>query len=387
MKILLASDTFTPDVNGAARFTERLGAALHQRGHDVHAVAPSPTGRNYTEVYDGIVVHRVESKSYPFAKDFRVCMPWAAKKQLTRVFEDFAPDVVHAQNHYVIGRYACTLAAEHGAGLVATNHFMPENLVQHARIPQFLRNLVSRLAYKDVARVFRRAAVLTAPTPRAAELFSRMTGVTAIVPVSNGIDPAPYEAAAAAARQAPPNPVPVILFAGRLDVEKRVNELIAAVAALPDDVAYRVDIIGNGSHKQMWTKQATDLGLVPDKVRFLGFVPEADLIAAYGSCDIFCIPGIAELQSLVTLEAMAASKPIVGANAMALPHLIHPGENGWLYEPGDVAELTMRLQNLLTDPEARVAMGTRSHQIVTTSHTWNATLETFEGFYERARVT
>lgn len=387
MKILLASDTFTPNVNGAARFTERLGAALHDRGHEVHAVVPSATGGNYTEIYDGIVVHRVASKSYPFAKDFRVCPPWAAKKQLARVFEEFEPDVVHAQNHYVIGRYACSMAGEYGAGLVATNHFMPENLLQHARIPRVLRKLVSRLAYADVARVFRRAAILTAPTPRAVELFTQMTGVTTILPVSNGIDPAPYEKAAAAARQAPPNPVPVVLFAGRLDVEKRVDELIAAVAALPATVGFRVDIIGNGSHKGIWTKQATDLGLVPDKVRFLGFVPESELIAAYGSCDIFCIPGVAELQSLVTLEAMAAGKPIVGANAMALPHLIHPGENGWLYEPGNIAELTMRLQQLLTDPDARAGMGARSHEIVTQSHSWEATLATYEAFYERARRT
>lgn len=387
MKILIASDTFTPDVNGAARFAERLGAALHTRGHEVHAVVPSATGANYTEVYNGIVVHRIESKSYPFAKDFRVCMPWAAKKQIERVLDEFRPDVVHAQNHYVVGRYACALAGRYGAGLVATNHFMPENLVQHARVPQALRNLVSRLAYEDVARVFRRATILTAPTPRAVELFTAQTGVTRIIPVSNGIDPTPYEAAAARAGASPPNPVPVILFAGRLDVEKRVDELIAAVAALPADVPYRVDIIGDGSHKQIWTKQATALGLVPDNVRFLGFVPEAELIAAYGACDIFCIPGVAELQSLVTLEAMAAGKPIVGANAMALPHLIHPGENGWLYEPGDVAELTMRLQNLLTDPDARRAMGARSHEIVTTQHTWDATLDTFERFYEQARVS
>lgn len=384
MKILLASDTFAPDVNGAARFTERLGAALVERGHDVHAVAPSPTGSAYTEVFNGVVVHRVASKEYPFAKGFFVCMPWTANKALKEVFATFRPDVVHVQNHYVIGRYACKIAHRRGVGLIATNHFMPENLVEHALIPQFLRDLVCKIAYKDVGHVFRAAEILTAPTPRAVELYSRMTHATNMVAVSNGIDPAPYEAAA---RAATPNETPVILFAGRLDQEKRVNELIAAVAKLPANVAYRVDIIGNGSHRETWTEQATTLGLVPDKVRFLGFVDEDELIAAYGNCDIFCIPGVAELQSLVTLEAMAASKPVVGANAMALPHLIHPGENGWLYEPGDVDELMARLQDLLKDPAKRNRFGERSHDIVTTEHSWKATLRAFERFYDRARRT
>ncbi len=378
MKILLASDTFAPDVNGAARFTERLGAALAERGHDVHAVAPSPTGRAYTEVFNGIVVHRIASREYPFAKGFRICMPWTTRAAMERLFDQLQPDVVHAQNHYVIGRYACATARKKNVGLVATNHFMPENLVEHAKIPNSLRNLVRTLAYKDVGRVFRSATVLTAPTPRAVELYSSMTGATNMVAVSNGIDPAPYEAAARAATH---NEVPIILFAGRLDQEKRVNELIDAVAGLPDSVPYRVDIIGNGSHKEAWTAQAQALGLIPEKVRFLGFVDESELIAAYGQCDIFCIPGVAELQSLVTLEAMAASKPIVGANAMALPHLIHPGENGWLYEPGDVEDLRGRLMDLLTDPAKRIRFGERSHEIVTSHHSWDVTVSAFERFY------
>lgn len=205
-----------------------------------------------------------------------------------------------------------------------------------------------------------------------------MTGATNMVAVSNGIDPGPYEAAA---RAAGPNERPVILFAGRLDQEKRVNELIDAVAGFPRDVLYRLDVIGNGSHKAVWMQQAAELGLVPGRVRFLGFVDESELIQAYGQCDIFCIPGVAELQSLVTLEAMAASTPIVGANAMALPHLIHPGENGWLYEPGDVADLRARLLDLLVDPGKRIRFGERSHEIVTSQHSWDTTVTAFERHY------
>ena len=51
------------------------------------------------------------------------------------------------------------------------------------------------------------------------------------------------------------------------------------------------------------------------------------------------MPSIAELQSIATMEAMASALPIVAANAMALPHLVHDGENGYLFEPGNIDDL------------------------------------------------
>ena len=51
---------------------------------------------------------------------------------------------------------------------------------------------------------------------------------------------------------------------------------------------------------------------------------------------VFAMPSIAELQSIATMEAMASGLPVVAANAMALPHLVHDGENGYLFEPGDI---------------------------------------------------
>jgi glycosyltransferase involved in cell wall biosynthesis len=94
------------------------------------------------------------------------------------------------------------------------------------------------------------------------------------------------------------------------------------------------------------------------------------------------MPSIAELQSLATLEAMAASTPVIAADAMALPHLVRPGRNGWLYQPGAVAELTTRLAMLLGDPAMRRRMGAVSREIVA-EHAIEATLDRFEGIYRQ----
>ncbi|WP_308259353.1 glycosyltransferase [Pseudonocardia sp. H11422] len=380
LRIMLGADTYPPDVNGAARFAERLATGLAGRGHDVHVVAPSPDGPVRRHRLGGVTVHRVRSHRYPWHENFRVCLPWQAGPATAAVLDEVAPDVVHVQAHFVVGRGLAAAASASGRPLVATNHFMPENLFGHARVPTVLQQAAARWAWRDLARVYGRASVVTAPTPRAVQLLAESAGLTDALPLSCGIDTARY---ASAATPAAGTDVPTVLFVGRLDTEKRVDELLRAFAALPAGLAARLEIVGDGSRRADWTALAADLGLDSQRVRFHGFVSEDDLLAAYGRCAVFCMPGVAELQSLVTLEAMAAGKPVVAADAMALPHLVRPGRNGWLYPPGDVAALTTRLGGLLADAPLRRRMGAASREIVG-EHAIGTTLDAFEAVYRRA---
>ncbi len=381
MKIMLGSDTYPPDVNGAARFTERLATGLAACGHEVQVVCPSYLGPAGREEINGVIIHRVVSHRYPLHDRFRVCLPWQAMPATAALVRTLAPDIVHVQAHFVVGRGLAVAADQAGVPLVATNHFMPENLVEHARVPKTLQRAASRLAWRDVAQVFGRAEVLTAPTPRAVELLERSTGLTEVQAISCGIDIASYAAATAAAPVPAPDQAPMILYVGRLDSEKRVNELLHAVALLPADLRCEVEIVGDGSCRTRWMALATTLG-IGDHVRFRGFVSETELLEAYGRCDIFCMPGVAELQSLVTLEAMAAGKPVLAADAMALPHLVCPGRNGWLYSPGQPAELSVYLARLLRHPALRRQMGAASAEMVA-EHGLDRTLDAFEGIYDR----
>lgn len=374
LRIMIGADTYPPDVNGAARFAQRLAGGLAGRGHEVHVLAPSALGpASGATGGDGVTVHRVASHRYPLHPDFRVCLPWQAGPATARLVHDVGPDVVHVQAHFVVGRGAALAAARTGVPLVATNHFMPENLFGHARVPAALRRMAARWAWRDLARVFGRADAVTAPTQRAVDLLVDAAGLADAEPISCGIDADRYAGGTEA-------DVPTVLFVGRLDEEKRVDELIRAVAALP---GVRLEVVGDGSRRAAWTALADALGLA-GRVRFHGFVDEDELVAAYQRCSVFAMPGVAELQSLATLEAMSAGKPVVAADAMALPHLVRPGRNGWLFAPGDVAGLTAALGSLLADPAARRRMGVASREIVA-GHTLEATLDRFEDVY--ARVT
>lgn len=145
----------------------------------------------------------------------------------------------------------------------------------------------------------------------------------------------------------------------------------------------RLQIVGTGTQDLRLQALAATLG-ISGRVTFAGRVADAELAAAFRGSDLFCMPGTAELQSLATLEAMPAGKPVVAANAMALPHLVHDGQNGYLYEPGDAQSLTSRLAALLTQPALRRQMGCAS-KTISQQHAVDHTLDAFENHYTELR--
>jgi glycosyltransferase involved in cell wall biosynthesis len=171
-----------------------------------------------------------------------------------------------------------------------------------------------------------------------------------------------------------------VLFVGRLDPEKHVHELLRAVALLPKSI--HAEIVGEGSCRADLEALADHLGIT-DRVRFLGFVSDDELRSAYERCSVFCMPGVAELQSLATMEAMAAGKPVVAANAVALPHLVRPGDNGWLFESGDIAGLAKALGAVLVSPETVTRMGAGSRRIIA-AHDLGTSLDAFDTIYRNA---
>ncbi|MBE8520652.1 glycosyltransferase [Amycolatopsis sp. H6(2020)] len=372
LRIAITADTYPPDVNGAANFAARLASGLAARGHDVHVLCPAPGNETFTETAAGVTVHRLGSVRTPFHPTFRICPPWRTAKAVPALLAGIDPDVVHTQAHFLVGRSAVRAATAAGVPVVATNHFMPENLLGYGPLPRWTHRPLTRLAWRDLVRIFGRATVCTTPTPRAAQLLEHHGLHRPVLAISCGIDRAHY-----AGPPDEPAEAPAVLFVGRLDAEKNVHELLEAAVALPTDV--RVELVGDGSERARLEALAARLGLA-DRVTFHGFVPDADLVRAYRRCAVFCMPGTAELQSLVTMEAMAAGKPVVAADAMALPHLVRPGRNGWLYPPGDVAELAARLTAVLTDTPARTAMGQASLDLIA-AHDLDSTLDTFEGVY------
>ena len=382
LTVLIAADTYPPHVNGAAQFGYRLARGMTARGHDVHVLACRPgKGKSYSELSAEATVHRLRSHSVPTHEYFRITFPWEIKKEISLLFDRVQPDVVHIQSHYMIGEHVLYEAVKRGIRIVATNHFMPENLNPFLPFPQWFKNIIGRISWKDMGKVMGQADVVTTPTPLAAKAMHQHAFLRKVLPLSNGIDAAAYELKAGETLER--HATPTVLFVGRLAEEKHVDVLIDAIAKAPADLDIHLEIVGGGEVRQGLEAQVNRLGL-QDRVKFLGLATDAELRKAYLQADVFCMPGTAELQSLVTLEAMSASTPVLLADAMALPHLVHDGENGYLFTPNDSDDLSAKLVRLFTLPEDQLAaMGKTSREMVE-NHSLERTLQAFEDLYRGA---
>ena len=379
LTILIACDTYPPHLNGAAQFGYRLARGMHGRGHNVHVLAPNDIDGGSRSDLDGEwPVHRLRSHGVPTHEYWRICLPWEIKKEISLLFDRAQPDVVHIQCHYMVGEYTLYEARKRGIRVIATNHFMPENLDPFLPFPKWVKRIIAKNSWKDMGKVMGQAAVVTTPTPLAAEAMYRHAFLHDVMPLSNGIDASVYEPRPGEVIQ--PHPGPTVLFVGRLAEEKHVDVLIDAVAKTPAELGVRAEIVGGGEVKPALQAQVQRLGL-GDRVVFRGLVSDEELREAYLRADLFCQPGTAELQSLVTLEAMSASKPVLLADAMALPHLVEKGRNGYLFTPGDSDELAGRITEILElSPQDRQDMGRFSRDMVD-RHSLEATLATFEDLY------
>lgn len=379
LRVVIPCDTFAPDINGAARFAERLAGGLVRRGHEVHIIAPAFDSSEGPRIehHDGVnmIVHRLRSHRVPQHRTLRWPEPWGMTKKIFEVLKEVEPHAVHIQSHLMVGRFALRAARKLNLRTLATNHVMPENLMRYSLLPKFLHKFAMRVIWADAGRILRKMDALTTPTKRAAELLEEAAGVTDVLAISCGIDASRF------ANQTPTqNANPVALFLGRLDDEKKIDVFLRAVAQLTDFPNLRVELVGDGGERERLQKLAESLKIA-SRVSFLGHVTDDELPGIYERATVFVMPSIAELQSIATMEAMASGRPVIAADAMALPHLVHDGDNGYLFPPGDVEALAERLRRVLAADQKELSRLSENSLHLIQSHDIQRTLGIFEDLY------
>lgn len=377
LTILIGADTFPPDVNGAAKFAERLAVGLLGRQHRVVIVAPSPDERFglRIEQHDGvdIEVYRLRSWkwfNHPWA---RFALPWEVRRDTRAILDEVKPDVVHIQSHINVGWGLVREAHDKGIRVIATNHFMPENAAQFLPLPQFGVDWLTRTLWKVAMKTYAMVDEATTPTRKAAEYLERAVKRTGVHAISCGLDISNYHPVLGKRKD------PYAMFLGRVEQEKRIEELLYALKRFPEG-KLRAVIAGSGDDQGRLEKIARENGLA-DRVEFRGHVDDATLRTLLSEAAVFVMPSIAELQSIATLEAMASGLPVVAANAMALPHLVHDGENGYLYEPRDITGLAHAIARILDGTDSEYRAYQRESLAIVADHDISTTLDRFEQIY------
>lgn len=155
----------------------------------------------------------------------------------------------------------------------------------------------------------------------------------------------------------------VILYVGRLIDEKGIPELLEAFTQLSGNKQVTLVIVGDGSQATEYQSYCQQNQL--HNVVFTGFKPQNALPQYYGIADIFVFPTRSDTWGLVLNEAMAASLPIVCADAAgAADDLVVNEKNGYLVPVGDVEKLSEALQILVDDEGLREKMSLHSQEII-----------------------
>lgn len=142
---------------------------------------------------------------------------------------------------------------------------------------------------------------------------------------------------------------PYLLYLGRHDPYKNLARLIQAFAQLPAGAADLKLWIGGGGNRRFTPAlqaQVEALGLGP-RVRFLGYVPEADLPRLINQALALVFPSLWEGFGLPVLEAMACGTPVITSNLAALPEVA--GDAALLIDPYQVGELAAAMAAVWQD--------------------------------------
>ncbi len=185
----------------------------------------------------------------------------------------------------------------------------------------------------------------------------------------------------------PPSECDGILCVASLIPEKGVDLLIRAFAAL-SDCSCVLKICGDGRMRMELEALTIELG-VANRVQFLGLRNDVHQLLTYSAIAVH--PAIwGEAFGLTIVEAMAASRPVVGFRVGAVSELIVDGITGITLEPGNVQELTLAMSRLIADPSLRDQLGISGRKRVEEMFSMNSWVETHarcirESFTENRR--
>jgi glycosyltransferase involved in cell wall biosynthesis len=267
---------------------------------------------------------------------------------------------------------------------VGTNHFMPENLAAYIPLISRIKPLYNWILWHWMRFTFDHLDAVAVPSRIAAHILEMNSVRPPVCTISCGANTGIF------------HPIPhvdrvewrkkygidvdkkIFFFVGRVDREKRLDVLLQA-AVLLNRADFQIVIAGNGAHLKFLKKMTRKLGLT-DRVLFTGFVPDEDLPSVFNSIDVFVMPSEAELLSIATIQAMACGRPVMAAQAVALPELVTNQENGLLFQPGGAGDAARSMTFFLNHPECLPAMGANS-LTRSQSHALDHIVRQYEQFY------
>jgi len=367
-RILILSWEYPPKtVGGLARHVHDLSVALAEAGHYVHVITCPVAGHGVYTLDKGVHVHRIHpgrltaDKFMDWVEQLNNGMVELADK-LMEIYDQF--DLIHAHD-WLVGAAALTISQRCKLPLAATIH-----ATEHGR-NRGLHTDLQRHIHKLEGELARQAGLIIGCSNymgrEIAALFEQPAEKIRVIPngvnpdnINNGLESGTIDSLGRK----------VIVFLGRLVVEKGVHVLISALPSIMKAVGpVTLQVAGKGPYQQELEEIAYNIG-VAGHVKFLGFVDDPGRNRLLHGATVAVFPSLYEPFGIVALEAMAAGVPVVASDTGGLSDVIEHGADGYLSPPGDIHMLAHYVSEIISNPELARHFVKRARRNIMVKFSW-----------------
>jgi glycosyltransferase involved in cell wall biosynthesis len=268
-RILIVSDAWKPQVNGVVRTIAHTIRELEKMGHTVEVVGPD------------------RFRTFPLPSYPEIRIAWWPKPGVIKAIDAFKPDAIHIATEGPLGKAARSICLKRNYAFTTAYHTQfPEYVHARARIPL-------SWTYGILRRFHAASKAVMVATPSLDETLAAR-GFKNLVRWSRGVD---VDLFRPQSKDIYSFPRPILLYAGRVAIEKNIEAFLAL-----DTPGTKV-VIGRGPALDSLKTAYPD-------AKFLGFLDNGKLAAHFAGADCFVFPSRTDTFGLVLLEALASGVPV-----------------------------------------------------------------------------
>lgn len=154
-----------------------------------------------------------------------------------------------------------------------------------------------------------------------------------------------------------------LLYVGEISPQKGIYSLIEIADRFHD--AAEIHIAGGGMEKLSLQNR----NLINEKMVYHGYLLQEELFKLYSECDLFVFPTLGDGFGFVVIEAMAAGLPVICSGNSVGSDAVHDGENGFVFQAGNICDLEKRIEFFLNNRDKVEYMGKKAIKTAK-SFTW-----------------
>lgn len=384
MKILFVNNFFS-SYGGAEKLMLNQADLLARNGNEVvffatdrqpFAINSYPHAKFFTKFTDFKKLNKLDSiKVLP-----RILYNTESEAKLTSLIAQTKPDIVHCHNIYyhltpsvlsackkakipvVMTLHDPRLMCPGGTMMLKSQSYCNNEycvkgnplygLIYKCRNSSLKESLISTLEYSfnRACRHYDYVSLFICPS-RAVYNLAEKSGIrrNRLTMLNNFIDDHLFERPLTYAHKG------YFLYVGRLAKEKGVHYLIEAAKFLPKNIGFH--IVGSGPEEENLRKKASP------NIKFKGYLEGDKLRKEYSGCIASILPcNWFETFGLTIAESFAYGKPVIASRIGAIPELVTENQDGLLFKPGNVEELSHMIYKLYKQKELAALMGKNARQ-------------------------